>query len=261
MTHRLSTLIFAGLGIAAFSCSDSSGPTGGTRVGLMVSTAASGIVGAAAESVVVGGHTLTIDKVELVLREIELKRVAGSADCSFDPAAAASSDGDHHGDRRHNDECSELEIGPLLLDLPLGGGPERALSVEIDSGTYRKIEFKIHKAGSDSGDRAFLAEHPEFAGISVRVQGTYDGEAFSWEDKVTAKQEAALDPPLVVAENTTTDLTLVVEVGSWFLAGGVGIIDPKLAMNNGPYEATVRNNIRRSFRIFEDRDRDGRKDH
>ena len=76
--------------VAGYGCSDSSGPAsanGAQRVGLMVTTLANGVSGAPAvaapDSVKVGSHTLVLTKVELILREIELKRVAGSADCSF----------------------------------------------------------------------------------------------------------------------------------------------------------------------------------
>ena len=267
------TIIF---GLTVFGCSDSGGPNnsdGTQRVGLMVTTLPNGVSGAPAlagpDSVKVGGHTLVLDKVELVLREIELKRVARTGDCTFDssPSAASqngeSKSGDgHKGDRDHRQghECSEMEIGPFLIDLPLGAGPTRKLQVQVDTGNFREIEFKIHKVGSDTGDAKFLAAHPAFVGTSIRAVGRFDGKAFTYTSDVSAKQETDLDPPLVVKDATITDLTLVVEVGSWFLSGGVGLIDPSTAKPGTPTDAVVRQNIRRSFRIFEDRDHDGRKD-
>ena len=254
--------------VAGYGCSDSSGPTSGAqRVGLMVTTLPNGVSGAPAfaapDSVKVGGHTLVLTKVELILREIELKRVAGSADCSFaKPSPSSGSDGDHKGDKGHRQshECSEMEIGPFLIDLPLGAGPTRKLQVQVDTGNFREIEFKIHKVGNDSADKKFLVDHPGVDGISIRAVGTFDGKAFTYRSDVSAKQESELDPPLVIKDATITDLTLVVEVGSWFLAGGVGLLDPATATAGTPTEALVRQNIRRSFRIFEDRDHDGRKD-
>ena len=256
--------------VAGSGCSDSSGPAGANgaqRVGLMVTTLANGVSGAPAlaapDSVKVGSHTLVLTKVELILREIELKRVAGSADCSFaEPSPSGGSDGEHKGDRDHRQsrECSEMEIGPFLIDLPLGAGPTRKLQVQVDTGNFRQIEFKIHKVGNDADDKKFLVDHPGVEGISIRAIGTFDGKAFTFTSDVSAKQESVLDPPLVVSDATITDLTLVVEVGSWFLAGGVGLIEPAAATPGSQAEAQVRQNIRRSFRIFEDKDHDGRKD-
>lgn len=262
----------AAVTVLSVGCSDTGGPgaDGSQRVGLMVTTAANGVTAAAAaapESVTVGGHTLVLTKVELVLREIELKRVAGSAECSF-PAPSASSDDHggrsdgHKGDREHRQshECSEMEIGPFLVDLPLGGGATRKLQVQVDTGNFRRVEFKIHKVGTDTADVAFLAAHPELKDLSIRAAGTFDGKAFTYATDVAAKQESDLDPPLVVKDATITDLTLVVEVGSWFIAGGVGVIDPATAKPGTATEAIVRQNIRRSFRIFEDKNHDGLKD-
>ncbi len=263
---RLGVVLMGGAG-ALTSCADStSPPDGAVRLGLLVSTTGSGApaAGFAPESVTVGQHRLVLTKVELVLREIELKRVAGSAVCgeSADdaPGFASGGDGKDGKDGKENDDCLEVEIGPLLVDLPLGGGVKRVVATTVDTGTYREVEFKIHKAGSRSDDGKFLADHPDMAGLSIRATGTYDGTPFQFVTGVSAKQETDLSPPLVVAANGVTDLTLQVEVASWFLVGGVGLVDPASATNDGPNANVVRQNIRRSFRIFEDRDRDGKRD-
>lgn len=269
-TRTLTGLVVAA--VVAAGCSDSSGPTSDPGFGLMISTTAAGRGNgpgfAAPESVTVGQHRLILTKVELVLREIELERVAGSANCGSDsddaPSAAVAqvspggTAGTHHDDDR--DGCPEVEIGPLLVDLPLGGGVERLVVATIDTGTYREVEFKIHKVGSRSDDQPFLAAHPEFAGISIRATGTYDGTPFEYRTSVTAKQESELDPPLVVATDSATSVTLQVEVASWFLAGGIGLINPATALDDGPNASLVRQNIRRSFRVFGDRNRDGKRD-
>lgn len=251
--------------VALASCSDSSGPgKGSVSLGLMVSTTGTGAAasGFAPESVTVGQHRLVLTKVELVLRQIELKRVAGTAVCATgaDDAPSASGGGEgHQGEGEHGD-CLEVEIGPLLVDLPLGGGVKRVVTATVDSGTYREVEFKIHKVGSRTDDQPFLTAHPELAGISIRAVGTYDGKAFEFTTGVSAKQETELSPPLVVAAQASTDLTLQVEVASWFVAGGVGLIDPATAGDGGLNQDIVRQNIRRSFRTFEDHDRDGHRD-
>lgn len=264
IVHLGFALIGAG---ALISCSDSTSPPDGeARLSLLVSTTGTGAASAgfAPESVVVGQHRLVLTKVELVLREIELKRVAGNATCdegSNDAPSFSSGDNGKRGRRGHDDDdCLEVEIGPLLVDLPLGGGIKRVLATTVDTGTYREVEFKIHKVGSHGDDQQFLTDHPDLAGVSIRAAGTYDGTPFQFETGVSAKQETELSPPLVVANQGTTDLTLQVEVASWFLAGGIGLIDPATAADGGLNESLVRQNIRRSFKIFEDHDHNGKRD-
>lgn len=258
---------------AAVACSDSTGPGAGARtIGLLVTTprGAAGVAGfAPPESVVVGGHTMVLDKVELVIKEIELKRVASTTTCGSDedtaPEASGGGDdhGDHHGKEHgngqgHDEDCFDFQTGPLLVDVPLGGGPKRVVAVAVDTGSYAQVEFKIHKVrGSDT---AFAAAHPDLNGLSVRVTGKYDGKAFTFTSDVSAKQENDLVPPLVVNTNTATNLTLEVEVASWFVAGGIGLVDPASAAAGKPNENLVRQNIRRSFHVFEDDDHDGRRD-
>ncbi|MEZ4455254.1 MAG: hypothetical protein R2882_01705 [Gemmatimonadales bacterium] len=241
--------------VTLFSACDGAGPSGATQtVNLNVATGPAGIAAAAPESLSAGGHTMVIDQVELVLREIRLKRVEDEeAECDGSGAsvpATAASDGD---DDDH-DACEYFVAGPMLLDLALGGGPEHLVSIDVDTGSYRRVEFRIQKP-DDGSQQAFIAEHPDFARISVRVTGSFDGQAFSYTSDVNAKQKVRLASPLVLSGGQT-DLTLVVDVRSWFVSGS-RLIDPAAG---GSDKSTIENNIRNSFRLFEDRDRDGRED-
>ena len=119
------------------ACSgDSAGPSvAGRQVAFQLATKPAGAAlqaGRAAlagqEVIAVGSDTIVLTSVQLVLREIELKRVGGSV-CD-------SAQG--------HDDCEELEYGPTLLDLPLGAGAERQFTVAIDTGSYGKIEFEVH---------------------------------------------------------------------------------------------------------------------
>lgn len=245
------------LGVAA--CSDGTGPSPGQQtITLNVATAtASGAAGSAAapESLTVSGHTLAFDKVEVVLREIRLKR-AGEEGAVCTDGMPEGTSGAATGDEQH-DVCEFFETGPFLVDLPLGGGPERILSIDVDTGTYRRAEFRVHKPDG-STDAAFVAAHPDFDQISIRVTGSYDGKAFTYTTSTNAKQVASLDPALEVTAAGPTNLTLTVDLKKWFVNGGQ-IIDPALAVS-GQKAALVDDNIRNSFRLFKDQDVDGRED-
>ena len=71
-----------------------------------------------------------------------------------------------------------------------------------------------------------------------------------------------LVPPLVVGDGGTANVTLQVDVTSWFYAAdGVTVIDPASASTGQPNESVVEENIQDSLDVYEDDDRDGDDDH
>ncbi|MFN0181108.1 MAG: hypothetical protein ACKVZ0_20055 [Gemmatimonadales bacterium] len=262
MVRKIAPTLLIVTGLAA--CSDGFGPGGDPirRVSFTVSTSAPGAAPgfAAADSIVRGGHTLVLSKVELVLRSIKLHRVERSTDCSDDDddsnsgsssaSSATSSDDDY---------CEKFVAGPMLLDLPLGADVRRLVTVEVDTGTYRRLEFKIHKPeddGDDAEDTQFLRDHPDLDRISTRVTGTYDGRTFVYISDLNAKQRTDLVPPLVVGARANTDLTLVVDVRKWFVDRAGALIDPQSGLKGQRNDDLVRDNIRRSFRFFQGNNND-----
>jgi hypothetical protein len=190
-----------------------------------------------------GTNTLVISKVELVMREIELHRAGAAADCA---------DG-------VSDDCEELELGPVLVDLPLGTpGAARSFSVQIAPGTYDKVEFKIHRASSD--DAGFIQANPDLAGVSVRVSGTYNDADFTYKGSFESEMEFELNPALVANETGATDLTVLVDLDRWFRDQTGALLDPGTANSGQPNMGLVEQNIRSSLDAFEDEDRDGHED-
>lgn len=104
-----------------------------------------GAVTAEAEStvVVLGNDTNIIRSVEVVLREIELERVE-VADCPDDVP--------------EDDGCEEFSTGAMLVTLPLGGGIDRTITVEVAEGRYDALEFEIHKP-DEQEDAAFVRDN------------------------------------------------------------------------------------------------------
>ena len=246
----LSLPLVAGLLLVTAGCSDATGPNAGQgRVDLSFAVALSGAQAAVAETMTLGGNTLVIDRVQRVLREVELERARGTAACSSGAGSGRS------------DDCEELELGPFLLDLPLGGGIARAVSIAVDTGTFRELEFEIHKPEDDGRDREFLARYPDFARVSIRVAGTYNGTPFVFLSDLNVEQEIDLVPPLVVTEAASTNLTLSVDLGRWFLTSSrTTFVNPGSANKGGANEGLVKDNIQQSFEAFEDNDRDGHHD-
>ena len=96
----------------------------------------------------------------------------------------------------------------------------------------------------------------------MRVKGTYNGTAFTWTGAPEAQLEHTFSPALVIdaAGNLTTNVTVSVDLTSWFRNSSGALIDPASANAGGPNAGVVSDNIRRSFRAFRDDDHDGQDD-
>ena len=249
------TLCAAGISAFTAGCGDGgSSPSTEPQVSLSLATrsaaaAVSGpslAVAAAPETYTDGaGNALVLDRVQLVLREIEMESETVENACEVQAG---------------DDDCAEIEIGPMLVDLPLGtAGAARTLSAIVPPGTYDEVEFEIHKPES-SDDAAFLAANPDFAGVSIRVEGSYNGTPFVYLSHLDVEMEFDLVPPLVIGESGAADLTLFVDLGTWFRAGDGSLVDPASANTGGGNEGLVNENVKNSLEAFEDDDHDGSDD-
>ena len=247
---------------AAAACSDSTtgavslALTTARPLGTPLAAAPMGIspapqVTTAGDSTVItlGNDSIILRSIEVVLREIELKRVeADSCDSVMD-----------------NDDCEEFEVGPVLVALPLGtAATATVITVNAAPGMYDELEFEIHKPG-DSDNAAFIAAHPDFDGVSIRVTGTYSQAGtrseFTFTSDLNAEQEMDLVPPITVSEGVGTNVTLRVDVSTWFLnAGGTALVDPASANKGQPNEGVVKDRIEASIDAFRDDDHDGHDD-
>jgi hypothetical protein len=248
---RVRTWLIAAIAVAATACSDTTETylRGGVAVSFAtrhptVSAPATtpSLTAAFDDTTVVGSDTLVITRAQLVLREIELKQLE-TADCDVEPEPAG---------------CEEIEVGPVLVDLPLAPGAAQQFSVELPSGTYSRIDFEVHKPSDDDPqDQAFLVQHPDFADLSIRVTGTFNGVAFTYESDLDVEQELDLVPPLLVDDATATNVTIFVDVDTWFRSAGGGLFDPDSGNKGGDNESEIKENIKQSLKAFEDADRDG----
>lgn len=209
------------------------------------------VVVAAGDSTVIalGSDTVILRSVELVLKKIELKRVE-SASCD-----SISSNGD----------CEEFESGAALVALPLGTTAAPAqISVNAPDGMYDRLEFKIHKVDS-TADAAFLAAHPGFGGVSIKVTGTFSNGGsrsdFTYTTSLDASEEMDLIPPVTVSGGTGINVTLRMDVSTWFLNGGkTALVDPASGNSGQPNESLVQGNIENSIHAFRDNNHDGADD-
>lgn len=195
-----------------------------------------------------GSHELVVTRAAVVLREIELERQ--DEECPDDDTA-----GEDSGD----DACEEFEVGPVLVELPLDGTVQRQVTVSPPAGSYDEVEFEIHKPDDGNpDDQAFVDDHPMFADVSIRVEGTFDGEPFTFTSRIDEEQEIELSPPIVVNGGGDTNVTLVLDVSTWFVDPATrSLVDPRTAEDGQENASVVSENIERSIEAFEDEDEDG----
>lgn len=243
--YRYTRVLALALPFALLSACDSTEPDG-QPISLSFSSQAPTATANTDVTITVGVNTLVITKAQLVVRRVKLKpSETSAATCSDDDSST--------------DDCPTIQTGPVLVDLPLTDNAVTTVNATVPTGTYSKVDFRIHKASDDAADAAFRAANPDFDGASIRVEGTYNGSAFVFTSDLTEKQELTFATPLVVDEagTTTPNLTIQVDVNSWFRSG-TALIDPATANKGGANENAVKQNIRASLRAFRDDDKNGR---
>jgi hypothetical protein len=247
------------LALATLGCSDATSGPGGAEGTVSLSFMLSGGPGAAPAPFADGplvlgpdgnGNTLEIISGEIVLREIEFELAESLSGCD-------SEEGEVEG--AEDDSCEEFETGPHLVALPLTPGVvmQDVIVAGVPAGDYEEIELDLHKVGDDAADLAFLADHPEFDGISVRVRYTWNGGSEQlFTSDVDAEQE--LEAPFSVApDQSEVGITLTVDMSGWFVDLSGNYIDPGTAIDGGVNQSRVESNIKSSIEAFEDDDHDG----
>lgn len=240
--------VIAAVALAA-ACGDGTGPGSDGTVSLSFTTQPGGSAAQLSqtalldETITLGGDVIVITRAQIVLREIELK--------------LQNDDGCESLGMNDDDGCEEFSTDAMLVDLPLNGQVATEITIVPDPGVYDEIDFEVHKPESGGDDDAFLALHSDFEGVSIRVQGTFNGESFTYESDLDVEQENQLNPPLAITETGVgTNVTMHVDLSTWF-RNGTSLVDPRTANKGGANEGIVKENIKTSFKAFEDEDRDG----
>lgn len=265
-----SVLLFTGCG--------STEPNGMHRVSVsagVASTSTQPAAGLSADLIVNGeGGSVSISSAQIVLSRIKLMNndacaddendgddgdVDDSTSTSGSPGVVAhdsAGDDEHDGDNDENEHdgdddegCPPLTVGPVLIDLPLDGTTKVVLDAFVPAGTYTRLQARLHavKPG-DEGIGDFLTAHPDFEGISVKVVGVFTDAAnaahdFTFTSPLNVVTTVKLDSAVTVGDGTT-NLTINVDVASWFTNASGGVIDPTSADN----QHAIEKNIRRSLR-------------
>lgn len=261
-----SSLLVLGLALGVWVGCDSTGPTGGSTAGpspvSLSFSAESGDVSGTTRTNARGpglrrafsdpsGNSLELETVELILREIEFERAGSTGACASG----------------EEDDCEELESGPILVSLPLDSDqPAVVVDTTLPPGQWEEAEFEVHALDEDDpSDRSILdgTDFPPEA--SVRAQGTFTpaggtAQSFTFTSDLNEEREIEFEPPIDVREDEATNVTFSVDVNTWFRQSDGTLVDPNQAGDDGLFEDLVEENIEASIEGFEDNDRDGKED-
>jgi hypothetical protein len=136
------------------------------------------------------------------------------------------------------------------------------LDALVPAGTYTRLQARLHPVNvHEQGVSDFLAAHPDFAGISVKVVGVFTDSGgtnhdFTFTSSMNVVSAVNFDTPVTVGAGTT-NLTIDVDVSHWFSDASGAVIDP----TNSANQRAIERNIRASLRAFEDDNHDGDDDH
>jgi len=144
----------------------------------------------------------------------------------------------------------QVEGEPTAEALARLRAGERILELQ-DELVRRQIE--VHKVSAE--DESLITQRPDLADASVKVTGDLDGTAFVFTSGVEEEFEFELSPP-VDSSTGSINVTLSIDVESWFRADNGSLLDPSLEANRSEIET----NIEQSFEAFEDDDGDGEDD-
>lgn len=179
------------------------------------------------------GDTIQLDTVKILLRDIKIKN-------------------------QSTNDTSSVKTGPFVVVINLAGVTTDFAIGNIPPGYYDRIKFKVHKIeGSEiPPDPEFKEGSNESLRYSVIVKGVFNSTPFIYKSRKSAHQDLKLDSPLVVEENGTANLTIIVDPYSWF-TDGTTLLDPADTSNSNEID----NNIKDSFKkAFQDNNHDGIKD-
>jgi hypothetical protein len=224
------------LSLAAILLAACSG--GGSQLSLSARAGNSTAAAATAPNALTLSNGITIDRVRVAIREVELERASTTPDDTKD--------------------AQEFEAGPFVLDLgstALNGTVQQLMVKDVPAGTYREVNFKVHPPSttdsSDAAVQAMASSQP--GGASIVVEGQIDGQPYTFMSALDAEEKF---------EGTFTftdgpqNVTVNVDPSTWFGGTGSARLDPRVAGN----KSAIENNIQASLKVFEDDDRNGQDD-
>ncbi|MDP1676660.1 MAG: hypothetical protein Q8L88_07305 [Bacteroidota bacterium] len=151
-----------------------------------------------------------------------------------------------------SEDSMNFKTAPFVLDLNLTGTAQTVGIAEVKFGTYKRIEFDVHRLERPS--IAGLTDTLQFVDFlkderySVIISGTIyingKDSAFTYRSKVDAKQKIDLVPNLAVSEQANSvSTTLQISSANWFKFNNQ-LLDPADKNNEGKIDENIKASIK-----------------
>lgn len=130
-----------------------------------------------------------------------------------------------------------IKTGPFLIEFD-STGTRIVTSASVTAGTYDRIKFEIHKLNAGVDDS--LIANPKFSdyvanNATMKIMGhVWVGgvrSEFTYYSGNTENIQVLFDPPVTIAANSTTNVTLQFDPALVFISGA-SVLDPREAAND-----------------------------
>ena len=170
--------------------------------------------------------------------------------------------------KTQSDSCN-FRAAPFVLELNLLSVIQDISVAGVPFGTYRRIEFDVHRLNKNDINSWPASEQIPFLdflngesdGYSIIISGIayFDGQGttFTFKSLVNVKQKIDLVPEIVISEpSPSINATMLISSAGWFKPSTGFLLDP----NDPGNEKTISENLRASIKVFKDNNKDGSKD-
>ncbi len=171
----------------------------------------------------IGADTIVLDTVKILLKDIKFRQATG--------------------------DSSNVKVGPIVVKLNLNGTPTEFAAGNVIAGNYSKIKFRLHKPEDSDiiSDLEFKGGSSGDLRYSVIVKGKFNGVSFIYKSTKTATQEVNLKNSINLTSDVKTNVTLSVDVNSWFYKGTV-VLDPNNTANKNDIDNNIKDSFKKAFR-------------
>lgn len=235
ISRNVGLVLVAGAAMVGTTACDDAAAADPDSQQVALTFAASSQAAAVTDPITIGANTLVVSDVDVVFSELVLERAEGELG-DGDSDGVEDGDSDSESDSDSDGSWNEhFRSGPVTVALPLEGGVISPITAPIPFGVYEELELDI---------------------ATVRLRGTWNGQAFDVTLPVDQEFEADLEPPFVVDDaSDLLNITIALAVNEWFIQNGV-LVDPAQLLVAGQVREAFIARIEASFDAFEDSDRD-----
>lgn len=161
-------------------------------------------------------------------------------------------------DRFDSGKSSDVKIGPFVVGLNPIGIKTGITANDIPSGTFKRVKFEVHKLEDNEvpPDPEFTEGQSGSQRYSAIIKGTFNNSPFVYKSQRTTYQEIEFATPLTIEDNSSVNLTIIVNPYSWFFENG-DYLDPSDEANRSEIEMNIEHSFKNAFR---DNNRDGKPD-